>query len=101
MGGEFQVVFHGPVDGFFGVLGFFEAFIADFGQPLFEGFGLGGGGGLDKAEQLFGVGDVGQIRFTICRLHFELSQKLGQVTAFLLQFGFQCIPIFPGAGAFC
>jgi hypothetical protein len=28
---------HGPVDGFFGVLDLFDTFVADLGQPLFEG----------------------------------------------------------------
>lgn len=41
--------------GEFGVFDFFQAFIADFGEPEFEGFGLWGGDGLDEAKHAFGV----------------------------------------------
>lgn len=37
----------------FGVFNFLHPFIAHLGQPAFEGFGLGGGDGLDEAEDAF------------------------------------------------
>jgi hypothetical protein len=52
----------GALGGKFGVFNFLHPFIAHLGQPAFEGFGLGGGDGLDEAEDAFNR----------CRLHFSL-----------------------------
>ena len=43
-----------PLGGEFGVFDFFAAFVADFGEPVLEGFGFGGWDGLDEAENLLG-----------------------------------------------
>lgn len=37
-----------------------------------------------SSEKLFGIGYIGEIKFTICRLHFQLSEIMGQLTALLL-----------------
>jgi len=44
--------------GEFWIFDFLDALIADFREPAFEGFGLGGGDGLDDAEGGFGVDAV-------------------------------------------
>ena len=46
----------------FGVLDLLDTFVADFGQPAFEGLGLGAGDGLDDAEEAFGVGAIEVLR---------------------------------------
>jgi len=53
------------VDGLFRVLCFFDALIAYFGEPLLKGFGLRGGDGLNDAQKLLNISDIGKIEFVV------------------------------------
>jgi hypothetical protein len=57
--------------------------------------GLGAGHGLDKAQQDFGGGGIGQTLLAIGRPHFQLVTICHQLTAFLAQPFFQLVPVFP------
>jgi hypothetical protein len=60
--------------GEFGIFDFLHAFIAHFGEPAFEGLGLGTGDGLDQAENAFGMPADEFLRATGCG---ELQSKGG------------------------
>jgi len=83
-------------------LRFFDAFVADFGQPLFERFGLGRGDGLDNTQKSFCISAICCVFFAIRRCYFELYDYSVQLEeAFLFQFSFQIAPISSGIIALC
>ena len=57
--------------GEFGILDFFEAFVANLCQPPFERLGFGGWDGLDQAEKLFCVRDIGHPLLAVRCRHFQ------------------------------
>ena len=79
-----EVCLQGSVNGLLRVDGLFNTLTAHHGQPRLERFGLLGGDGLDDAEKLFGIGNVGLVPFPVLgRLHFQLVTFSNQLGAFV------------------
>jgi hypothetical protein len=67
--------------------------VADFGEPEFDGLGLGAGDALDKAEEGLRFGDCCRVVLPVGRLHFELVTICNQLAALLFEPVLQHLPI--------
>ena len=83
-----------------GVFNFLEALVADFGEPTFEGLGLGRGDGLNEAEKLLGIGNVGHPLFAVCGGHFQTVTIRHGFIAFLFEAFLELSPIGSGINTF-
>lgn len=83
----------GAIEALLRVAYFLHTLVADLREPLFEWLGFGRRHRQDKSQELFGVGHIGIAQFAVFGTHFQLSDFFGQLTALLLQFGFQIIPV--------
>ena len=90
----FQICFQRAVNCLLRVDGFLNALPANHRQPRLERLGLLRWNGLDDAQKLLGVGNVGEAVFTVRRPHFQLATIRHQFTAFFFQPLFQLIPVF-------
>ena len=67
----FEICFKRSVDSLFWVDGFLDTLAAHHGQPCLERLSLLRRHGLDNAEKLLGVDNIGEAFFTVSRLHFQ------------------------------
>ena len=67
--------------------------MADFGQPALEGFGFGGCDGLDEAENLLGVSDIGHALLAVGSGHFQTVTICNGFISFIRETLFQDTPI--------
>ena len=79
--------------GEFGVFDFLEALVADFGEPAFEGLGLGGWDGLDETQKLFRISDIGHALFAVGGGHFQPVTICNGFIALILEAFFYDPPI--------
>ena len=83
-----------PFGGEFGVFDFFKALVADFGNPALKGFGFGGWDGLDEAQELFGVRDVGEALLAVGGGHFQTVTICNGFISFSDESFFEDAPIY-------
>ena len=89
----FEIGFERAVDGLLGVDGLLDALPPDLGEPELERLGLWRRDGLDDAQKLLRVGNVGQAAFTVFRFHFQLYDFFVQFTSLGFQLPLQVAPI--------
>lgn len=85
--------------GEFGILDFFEAFVANLCQPPFEWLGFGGWDGLDQAEKLFCVRDIGHPLLAVRCRHFQTVTICNGFIPFIHQAFFHHTPVCLGVTA--
>ena len=88
-------VFAGAVETLSRIGDFLHPFVTYFCQPLFKRLCFRRRDWLDNAQKSFRICHISNIHFSIRWFHFQLSQKLGQLTSFTLKLSFQGIPVFP------
>ncbi len=89
----FQICLQRAVDGLFRVDGFLDALPAHHRQPRLEGLGLFRGNGLDNAQKLLRVGNIGETVFAVCRPHFQTVTVCHGFVALCLEPLLQLTPV--------
>lgn len=86
----------GAIEGTGRIGEFLHAFVADFCEPEFDGFGFGTGDALDEAEEGFGSGDGGLVILPVGCGHLQLVTICNQLAAFLFEPVFEDFPVVLG-----
>lgn len=72
-----------------------------FGEGAFERFGFGGWDGLDQAEELLGIGDIGHALFAVGGGHFQTVTIRHGFIAFFFEPFLELPPIGTRLHAIC